>query len=67
MKANEEGGKPRRRWQDDIKEWMQMSVTQAGRLSQNRDAYIEHVRAATVLGTTFDTVTTDVSETTPHW
>ena len=59
-------GKPRRRWQDDIREWMQMTVTQAGRLAQNRDDYREHVRAATVLGTTFDTVTADVSGAMPY-
>ena len=59
-------GKPRRRWQDDIQEWMQMSVTKAGRLAQDRDVYRKHVWAATVLGTTFDAVTTDVPGATPH-
>ena len=28
-------GRPRRRWVDDIKEWLQMSVVKAGGLAQN--------------------------------
>ena len=44
-----------------------MTVTQTGQLAQGRDAYREYVRAAaTVLGTTFNTVTSDVPEVTLH-
>ena len=46
-------GRPRRRWVDDIQEWLQMSVVKAGELAQNRDAYRGSVRADTRQGTTF--------------
>ena len=45
---------------------MKISVTKAGRLAQDRDAYRKHVLAATVLGTTFDAVKTDVPGAMPH-
>ena len=48
-------GKPRKRWADDIKEWLNMSVVQAGSLAQDRDAYRRSVQAATRRGTSFDT------------
>ena len=44
--------RPRRRWVDDIKEWLQMSVVKAGGLAQDRDAYRGSVRAATRRGPT---------------
>jgi len=45
-------GRPRRRWVDDIKEWLQMSVVKAGGLALDRDAYRGSVRAATRRGPT---------------
>jgi len=48
-------GKPRKRWADDIKEWLNMSVVQAGSLAQDRDAYRRSVQAATRRGTSFNT------------
>ena len=47
-------GRPRRRWVDDIQEWLQMSVVKAGELAQNRDVYRGSVRAATRQGTAFN-------------
>ena len=41
-----------------------MTVSEAGRLAQDRDDYRQHVWAVTALGT-FDTVTTDDSGATP--
>ena len=39
-------GRPRRSWEDDIRELMTNSVMQAGALSRDRDAYRRTVWAA---------------------
>ena len=61
-------GKPRRRWADDIKEWLKMSVVQAGSLAQDRDAYRRSVQAATRQETSFNApVPDDVSRGPRTW
>ena len=37
MKAKEGKGRPTRRWTEDIKEWLQMSPTEAGREAQKME------------------------------
>ena len=59
MEGKRGRGKPRRRLKKDIKEGMSMTVSEEGWLAQDRDDCRQHVKAATGLGTTFDTVTED--------
>ena len=40
-------GRPTKRWTDDIRDWLQMSVVQAGNTAQNRRDYRLLVREAT--------------------
>ena len=40
-------GRPKRTWEDDIEEWMGTSVSEVGRLAQNRAQYRKSVKAAT--------------------
>ena len=40
-------GRPRRRWEDDIKEWLEKSVTEAGRLATDRAQYRQLIWEAT--------------------
>ena len=40
-------GRPTRRWTEDIKEWLQMSPTDAGREAQKREVFRRMVREAT--------------------
>ena len=40
-------GRPSRRWIEDIKEWLQMSPTEAGREAQKREMFRQMVREAT--------------------
>ena len=47
-------GRLRRRWVDDIQEWLQMSVVKAGGLALDRDAYRKSVWAAKRRGTAFN-------------
>ena len=49
-------GRPRRRWVDDIAEWMKMSVVKAGGLALDREAYRRSVWAATRRETFFGPV-----------
>ena len=37
-------GRPTRRWTEDIKEWLQMSPTEAGREAQKREVFRQMVR-----------------------
>ena len=46
-------GRPRRQWEDDIRDWLQMSVEKAGRLAQDRPTFRGCVWAATTQGTAF--------------
>ena len=51
MEARLEGkrrkGRPTRRWTEDIKKWLPMSPTEAGREAQKRDVFRRMVREAT--------------------
>ena len=51
LKARLEGkrskGRPTRRWTEDIKEWLQMSATEADREAQKREVFRRMVREAT--------------------
>ena len=40
-------GKPRRRWEDDVKDWLSMDVVSAGRLAADRNGWRTAIRAAT--------------------
>ena len=40
-------GRPTRRWTEDIKKWLQMSPTEAGREAQKREVFRRMVREAT--------------------
>ena len=40
-------GRPTRRWTEDIKEWLQMSPTEAGREAQKKEVFRRVVREAT--------------------
>ena len=40
-------GRPTRRWTEDVKKWLPMSPTEAGRESQKRDVFRRMVREAT--------------------
>ena len=40
-------GRPTRRWTEDIKKWLQMSPTEAGREAQKREVFRQMVREAT--------------------
>ena len=40
-------GRPTRRWTEDIKKWLPMSPTEAGREAQKRDVFRRMVREAT--------------------
>ena len=40
-------GRPTRRWTEDIKKWLLMSLTEAGREAQKRDVFAQMVREAT--------------------
>ncbi|GFR83054.1 hypothetical protein ElyMa_000641200 [Elysia marginata] len=40
-------GRPTKRWTEDIKEWLQMSPTEAGREAQKREVFRRSVRKAT--------------------
>ncbi|GFS26984.1 endonuclease-reverse transcriptase [Elysia marginata] len=40
-------GRPTRRWTEDIKEWLQISPTEAGREAQKREVFRRRVREAT--------------------
>ena len=50
MEARLEGkrrkGQPTRRWTEDIKNWLQMSPTYAGREAQKREVFRRMVREA---------------------
>ena len=39
-------GRPTRRWTEDIKKWLQMSPTEAGREAQKREVFRRMVREA---------------------
>ena len=47
LEGKRKGGKPRRVWIDDIKNWLEMSVKRAGNLAYDRDQYRRHSQAAT--------------------
>ena len=47
MKAKRRKGRPTRRWTEDIKKWLQMSPTEAGREAQKREVFRRMVREAT--------------------
>ena len=40
-------GRPARRWEQDIEEWMGTTTTQAGRLAEDRSLFRRKVREAT--------------------
>ena len=40
-------GRPRRRWMDDVVEWMEMGAEEAVRLAADRKTYRRHVGNAT--------------------
>ena len=40
-------GRPRRKWDDDIGDWLGMDINSAGRLTSDRHAFRKSVRAAT--------------------
>ena len=40
-------GRPTRRWEQDINEWMDMTTTQAGRLAEDRILFRQKVQEAT--------------------
>ena len=50
LEARREGkrrkGRPTRRWTEDIKKWLQMSPTEAGREAQKREAFRRMIREA---------------------
>ena len=46
--------RPTRRWTKDIKNWLQMSPTEAGREAQKRDVFRRIVREATSTQTCLD-------------
>ena len=49
MEAKIEGrrGRPTRRWEQDIQEWLGTTTTQAGRLAEDRSLFRRKVREAT--------------------
>ena len=47
LKGKRRKGRPTRRWTEDIKEWLQMSPTDAGREVQKRGVFRRMVREAT--------------------
>ena len=53
-------GRPRRRWTEDIKKWLPMSPTEAGREAQKRDVFRRMVREATSTQTCQDDDDDDV-------
>ena len=40
-------GRPTRRWEQDINDWMDMTTTQAGRLAEDRILFLQKVQEAT--------------------
>ena len=40
-------GRPTRRWEQDINDWMDMTTTQAGRLAEDRILFRQKVQEAT--------------------
>ena len=51
MEAKVEGkrgrGRPARRWEQDVEDWLEMTTTKAGRLSKERMLYRRKVQEAT--------------------
>ena len=43
-------GRPKRKWSDDIEDWLSMSVAKAGRMVEDRQCYREVVGDATSNG-----------------
>ena len=43
-------GRPARRWEQDIEEWLDMKTTRAGRVAQERSVFLRKVREATSQG-----------------
>ena len=54
LEAKSEGkrgrGRPTRRWEQDIEEWLGITTTQAGRMAQDRELFRSRVREATSAG-----------------
>ena len=51
MEAKVEGkrgrGRPARRWEQDVEDWLEMTTTKAGRLAKERVLYRRKVQEAT--------------------
>ncbi|GFO08389.1 hypothetical protein PoB_003489400 [Plakobranchus ocellatus] len=47
MKGKRGKGKPTRRWENDIEEWLETSTSQAGRLTSDRETFRRRVQEAT--------------------
>ena len=46
LEGKRRNSRPKRRWTEDIKEWLQMSPTEAGREAQRRKVFRRMVREA---------------------
>ena len=57
LECNRRKGRPTRRWTIHIKNWLQMSPTEAGREAQKRDVFRRMVREATSTQTCQDDLT----------
>ena len=53
MQANEIEEDREEKWEDDIEEWLNMSVAEAGRLAENRAAYRAGIWATTSQGISY--------------
>ncbi|GFR96361.1 endonuclease-reverse transcriptase [Elysia marginata] len=47
LEGKRRNGRPIRRWTEDIKEWLQITPTEAGREAQKREVFRRMVREAT--------------------
>ncbi|GFO42041.1 hypothetical protein PoB_006854600 [Plakobranchus ocellatus] len=47
MKGKRGKGRPTRRWENDIEEWLETSTSQAGRLTSDRETFRRRVQEAT--------------------
>ncbi|GFN87053.1 hypothetical protein PoB_001355900 [Plakobranchus ocellatus] len=47
MKGKKGKGRPTRRWENDIEEWLETSTSQAGRLTSERETFRRRVQKAT--------------------
>ena len=47
LEGKRKRGKPRRKWTDDFKNWLEMSIKEAGNISYDRDQYRRHSQSPT--------------------